>query len=61
MTSRADHFDISTLVSLYFRALDEREFREGWARACFTDDVRTETRAARCLSSLCGRCRTCAA
>ncbi|MCX4725769.1 nuclear transport factor 2 family protein [Streptomyces sp. NBC_01306] len=43
MTSRPDHFDISTLISLYFRTLDEREFPENWACAYFTDDVWTVT------------------
>ncbi|MFE2375485.1 nuclear transport factor 2 family protein [Streptomyces sp. NPDC059398] len=43
MTSQADHFEISTLISHYFATLDDREFPEGWARAFFTDDVRTAT------------------
>ena len=43
MTSQTDHFDINTLVSRFFRALDAREFKDGWAREFLTDDVRTET------------------
>ena len=43
MTTRTDHFDIDTLVHRFFRALDERKFEEGWHRAYFTDDVRTDT------------------
>ncbi|MET8468746.1 nuclear transport factor 2 family protein [Streptomyces sp. NPDC006422] len=43
MTSQTDHFDISMLVSRFFRALDAREFKDGWAWDFFTDDVRTVT------------------
>ncbi|MGV9318983.1 nuclear transport factor 2 family protein [Streptomyces sp. NPDC003660] len=42
-TERRDHFEISALISGFFRALDERKFEEGWAGAFFTDDVRTTT------------------
>ncbi|MER5947371.1 nuclear transport factor 2 family protein [Streptomyces sp. NPDC001904] len=41
--SNQDHFEISTLVSAFFRALDERRFDDGWAGAFFTDDLRTTT------------------
>ncbi|MEV4329163.1 nuclear transport factor 2 family protein [Streptomyces sp. NPDC049597] len=43
MTAQRDHHDISTLVSRLFRALDAREFTDGWADGCFTSDVRTTT------------------
>ncbi|MFI2367508.1 nuclear transport factor 2 family protein [Streptomyces sp. NPDC018833] len=43
MTTQRDHHDISALVSRLFRALDTREFAEGWADDYFTDDVRTTT------------------
>ncbi|WP_406138863.1 nuclear transport factor 2 family protein [Streptomyces sp. NBC_01089] len=43
MTNQADYVEITTLISAYFRTLDDREFAEGWARAYFTDDVRTVT------------------
>ncbi|MEV0319834.1 nuclear transport factor 2 family protein [Streptomyces sp. NPDC050658] len=43
MTTHTDHLDIALLVSRFFRALDERKFDEGWGRAYFTDDVRTDT------------------
>ncbi|MGW8379759.1 nuclear transport factor 2 family protein [Streptomyces sp. ODS28] len=42
-TAYADHFEIDALVHRFFRALDERKFEEGWARAYFTEDVRAET------------------
>lgn len=38
-----DHFEIATLISGFFRALDERRFDEGWADAYFTDDLRVTT------------------
>ncbi|MER8029824.1 nuclear transport factor 2 family protein [Streptomyces bauhiniae] len=37
------HFEISTLISGFFRLLDERKFEQGWAGAFFTDDLRTTT------------------
>ncbi|NUR04445.1 MAG: nuclear transport factor 2 family protein [Streptomyces sp.] len=40
MTGSTDHYEISALVSRYFRALDERRFEGRWARDCLTDDVR---------------------
>ncbi|WP_181138529.1 nuclear transport factor 2 family protein [Streptomyces sp. Ru73] len=43
MTTTRDHTEIALLVSRFFRALDERKFDEGWARAFVTDDVRTVT------------------
>ncbi|MFF8843915.1 nuclear transport factor 2 family protein [Streptomyces sp. NPDC015127] len=43
MTTQKDHHDISTLVSRFFRALDAREFADGWGGGFFTDDVRTTT------------------
>ncbi|MBT2441840.1 nuclear transport factor 2 family protein [Streptomyces sp. ISL-36] len=42
-TNPQDHFEITTLISGFFRAMDERRFEEGWARAYFTDDLRTTT------------------
>ncbi|MEU9860737.1 nuclear transport factor 2 family protein [Streptomyces sp. NPDC047971] len=42
-TNHRDHFEISALVSGFFRAMDERRFDEGWADAYFTDDLRTTT------------------
>ncbi|MFD8570116.1 nuclear transport factor 2 family protein [Streptomyces sp. NPDC059639] len=42
-TNARDHFEVATLVSGFFRTLDERRFGEGWARAYFTDDLRTTT------------------
>ncbi|MFG3044923.1 nuclear transport factor 2 family protein [Streptomyces sp. NPDC048241] len=42
-TDLRDHFEISALISGFFRVLDERKFEEGWAGAFFTDDVRTAT------------------
>ncbi|MFF2503077.1 nuclear transport factor 2 family protein [Streptomyces sp. NPDC058067] len=42
-THPRDHFEISTLVSGFFRTMDERRFDEGWAGAYFTDDLRTTT------------------
>ncbi|WP_030617840.1 nuclear transport factor 2 family protein [Streptomyces sclerotialus] len=43
MTTSQDHAEITLLVSRFFRALDERKFDAGWARAYVTDDVRTVT------------------
>ncbi|MDJ0463770.1 nuclear transport factor 2 family protein [Streptomyces sp. H27-C3] len=43
MTTQTDQTEISTLISRFFRALDERKFEDGWARSYFTDDVRTVT------------------
>ncbi|MET9378512.1 nuclear transport factor 2 family protein [Streptomyces sp. NPDC002992] len=42
-TSLQDHVEISTLISGFFRAMDQRRFDEGWADAYFTDDLRTTT------------------
>ncbi|MFF3287720.1 nuclear transport factor 2 family protein [Streptomyces sp. NPDC003023] len=39
MTTQTDHFEIATLVSRFFHALDERGFADGWADGFFTDDV----------------------
>ncbi|MGC4946469.1 nuclear transport factor 2 family protein [Streptomyces sp. DT224] len=38
-----DHIEIATLISGFFRALDERRFEEGWAGAYFTDDLQVTT------------------
>ncbi|MDR6978052.1 hypothetical protein J2X68_004776 [Streptomyces sp. 3330] len=43
MTTQTDHFEISTLVSRFFRALDERNLVGDGARAYVTDDVRSVT------------------
>ncbi|QJT05689.1 nuclear transport factor 2 family protein [Streptomyces asoensis] len=43
MTTQTDHTEISTLISRFFRALDERKFDGDWARGYLTDDVRTVT------------------
>ncbi|WP_299527548.1 nuclear transport factor 2 family protein [uncultured Streptomyces sp.] len=43
MTSQTEQFDIGTLVSRFFRALDERDFRGDWALGYVTDDVRIVT------------------
>ncbi|MYS91289.1 MULTISPECIES: nuclear transport factor 2 family protein [Streptomyces] len=40
-TNPRDHFEITTLISGFFRTMDERRFDEGWAGAYFTDDLRT--------------------
>ena len=40
MTTQTDQIEIATLVSRFFRALDERKFTDGWAEGYFTDDVR---------------------
>ncbi|MEU6658768.1 nuclear transport factor 2 family protein [Streptomyces sp. NPDC046821] len=42
-TNPRDHFEISTLISGFFRAMDERRFDAGWAAAYFTGDLRTTT------------------
>ncbi|MFD9030683.1 nuclear transport factor 2 family protein [Streptomyces sp. NPDC059567] len=42
-TNLQDHFEITTLISGFFRVMDERRFDEGWADAYFTDDLRTTT------------------
>lgn len=41
--SQIDRTEILTLVHRLFRALDERDFGEGWMHACVTADVRMET------------------
>ncbi|WP_420037579.1 nuclear transport factor 2 family protein [Streptomyces sp. cg28] len=38
-----DHSEVATLISAFFRTLDEQRFDEGWAEAYFTDDLRTTT------------------
>lgn len=38
-----DHFEITTVISGFFRAMDERRFEESWAGAYFTEDARTTT------------------
>ncbi|MET9595500.1 nuclear transport factor 2 family protein [Streptomyces sp. NPDC006516] len=42
-TNLRDHFEITTLISGFFRTMDERRFDEGWSGAYFTDDLRTTT------------------
>ncbi|MFE5487366.1 nuclear transport factor 2 family protein [Streptomyces sp. NPDC056527] len=42
-TNLQDHFEITTLISGFFRVMDERRFDEGWADAYVTDDLRTTT------------------
>ncbi|MFB7370677.1 nuclear transport factor 2 family protein [Streptomyces sp. NPDC056222] len=42
-TNLRDQFEIATLISGFFRAMDERRFEKGWADAYFTDDLRTTT------------------
>ncbi|MDT0344120.1 nuclear transport factor 2 family protein [Streptomyces litchfieldiae] len=42
-TNLRDHVEITTLISGFFRAMDERRFDEGWGGAHFTDDLRTTT------------------
>ncbi|MFF3322606.1 nuclear transport factor 2 family protein [Streptomyces sp. NPDC002889] len=42
-TQTTAHAEISTLVTRFFRALDERRFEDGSGRDYVTDDVRTVT------------------
>ncbi|MET9366196.1 nuclear transport factor 2 family protein [Streptomyces sp. NPDC006632] len=42
-TNLRDYFEVTALISGFFRTQDERRFDEGWAGAYFTDDLRTTT------------------
>ncbi|WP_405455312.1 nuclear transport factor 2 family protein [Streptomyces sp. NBC_00101] len=42
-TGLRDHFEIATLISGFFRTMDERRYDGGWPGAYFTDDLRTTT------------------